>query len=139
MATLAHARGQDPIAAGAVLTKATLRAASLLGLPNAAVARIIGLSETSLSRMASGERQLEIGTKTAELATLLVRLYRSLDALVGNSDKLRHAWMTSYNRAFNQAPRDAIERVEGLTSVVRYLDGVCAPSHDQMADELREG
>ncbi|HYD77065.1 MbcA/ParS/Xre antitoxin family protein [Ramlibacter sp.] len=109
-------------AAGPALTKATLRAAGLLGLSNAALARVVGLSESTVSRMASGARQLEIGTKPAELGALLVRVYRSLDALVGNSDQHRLAWMNSFNRAFNAAPRDAIQRVEGLVQVVRYLD-----------------
>lgn len=113
-------------AAGAVLTKATLRAAGLLGLTHAALARIVGVSESHVSRMAKGERELEVGTKPAELATLLVRMYRSLDALVGNSERHRQAWMDSFNRAFNQAPRDAIQQVEGLVRVVRYLDGARA-------------
>jgi len=111
----------------AVLTKATFRAAALLGLSHAAVARTIGVSPATASRLASGERSLEIGTKPAELAALLVRVYRSLDALVGNSDQHRRAWMDSPNDAFGQAPRDAIRSVEGLALVVRYLDGARAP------------
>ncbi len=113
-------------AASAVLTKATFRSAELLGLTNATVARAIGLSPSTVSRMAAGRLQLEPGTKPAELATLLVRLYRSLDALVGNDETLRRQWMSSFNRAFNQAPREAIESVEGLARVVRYLDGARA-------------
>lgn len=114
----------DP--AAAVLTKATLRSAVLLGLSNAAVARVVGVSEATVSRMAAGERCFELGSKPAELAALLVRVYRSLDALVGNSERQRRLWMGSFNRAFNQAPRDAIETVDGLTRVVRYLDGARA-------------
>ena len=116
----------DRATAGAVLTKAVLRAAQLLGLTHAALARTVGVSESHISRMAAGQRQLEIGTKPAELATLLVRVYRSLDALVGNSDRHRHLWMDSYNQAFNEAPRDTIQKVEGLVRVVRYLDGARA-------------
>ncbi|KQT12204.1 antitoxin Xre/MbcA/ParS toxin-binding domain-containing protein [Ramlibacter sp. Leaf400] len=116
----------DRATAGAVLTKAALRAAQLLGLTHAALARTVGVSESHISRMAAGQRQLEIGTKPAELATLLVRVYRSLDALVGNSDRHRHLWMDSYNQAFNEAPRDTIQKVEGLVRVVRYLDGARA-------------
>ena len=116
----------DTATAGAVLTKAALRAAQLLGLTNAALARTVGVSESHVSRMATGQRQLEIGTKPAELATLLVRVYRSLDALVGNSDRHRQLWMDSYNQAFNEAPRETIQRVEGLVRVVRYLDGARA-------------
>ncbi len=113
-------------AASAVLTKATLRAAALLGLNNATLARIVGVSESHVSRMAKGERELEIGTKPAELATLLVRVYRSLDALVGNSERHRQLWMGSFNRSFNETPRDAIQKVEGLVRVARYLDGARA-------------
>lgn len=113
-------------AASAVLTKATLRASALLGLNNATLARIVGVSESHVSRMAKGERELEIGTKPAELATLLVRVYRALDALVGNSERHRQLWMGSFNRAFNETPRDAIQKVEGLVRVARYLDGARA-------------
>lgn len=115
-----------PQAAAAVLTKATLRAAALLGLTNAALARVVGVSESTVSRMAAGDRQFEPGSKPAELAALLVRVYRSLDALVGNSDVQRQRWMSSFNQAFHAAPRDAIESVEGLARVVRYLDGARA-------------
>jgi hypothetical protein len=114
----------DP--AAAVLTKATLRSAALLGLNNAAVARIVGLSAATVSRMAAGERSFEPGSKPAELAALLVRVYRSLDALVGNNERQRRLWMGSFNRAFNRPPKDAIESVEGLVQVVRYLDGARA-------------
>ena len=73
--------------------------------------------------MAAGGRSFDLGTKSAELAALLVRVYRSLDALVGNSERHRKLWMTSFNsREFNQAPREAIETVDGLTRVARYLD-----------------
>jgi plasmid maintenance system antidote protein VapI len=128
MATATATSGTVPNgqAAAAVLTKATLRSAALLGLTHAAVARAVGVSEATVSRMAAGAKQFEIGTKPAELAALLVRVYRSLDALVGNSERHRQLWMTSFNRAFNQTPKDAIESVDGLTRVVRYLDGARA-------------
>lgn len=112
----------------AVLTKATLRAAALLGLNHAALARVVGLSASQVSRIAKGEKVIEVGTKSAELAALLVRVYRSLDALVGNDEHQRRLWMGSYNHAFNEAPRDAIERIDGLVRVVGYLDGARAQS-----------
>jgi hypothetical protein len=122
VATAAPRSKPNP-AAAAVLTKGTLRAADLLGLNNAALARVVGVSESHVSRMAAGERQLEVGTKPAELGALLVRLYRSLDALVGNSDQHRKLWMSSFNRAFNAVPKETIQKVEGLVRVVNYLDG----------------
>lgn len=119
-------RAASAPAAGPVLTKSTLRAGALLGLSNAAIARIVGVSDATISRMAAGGRSFEPGTKPAELAALLVRVYRSLDALVGNNEEQRKAWLGSFNRAFNQAPREALESVDGLTRVVRYLDGARA-------------
>jgi transcriptional regulator with XRE-family HTH domain len=121
-----HAAAQHHTSPAAVLTKATLRAADFLGLNNAALARVVGLSESQVSRIARGEKALEVGTKAAELAMLLVRVYRSLDALVGNDDGHRKAWMTSFNRAFNETPREAIQKVDGLVRVVSYLDGARA-------------
>ena len=76
--------------------------------------------------MAKGEKSLEPGTKPAELATLLVRVYRSLDALVGNDDAHRRLWMDSFNRAFNEKPKEAVQKVDGLVRVVSYLDGARA-------------
>ena len=113
-------------AAGAVLTKATLRSAGLLGLSNSVLARAVGLSEATISRMSSGAKEFEVGSKPAELAALVIRVYRSLDALVGNSDEHRRLWMTSFNRALNATPREAVQSAEGLVRVVTYLDGARA-------------
>lgn len=115
-------------AASAVLTKATLRSAGLLGLSNSILARAVGLSEASISRMSSGAKAFEVGSKPAELAALVIRVYRSLDALVGNSEEHRRLWMTSYNRALNAIPKEAIQSAEGLVRVVTYLDGARAPA-----------
>lgn len=125
--SLARAAG-TLAAASAVLTKATLRSAGFLGLSNSVLAKAVGLSEASISRMASGAKALDVGSKPAELAALLIRVYRSLDALVGNSEEHRRLWMTSYNRALNAIPKEAIQSAEGLVRVVTYLDGARAPA-----------
>lgn len=122
----AHMSSRPAAAVGPVLTKATLRAAGFLGLNNAALSRVVGVSESQISRMTKGEKSFEPGTKPAELAALLVRVYRSLDAMVGNDDKQRRIWMDSFNSAFNEPPRDSIQRVDGLVRVVSYLDGARA-------------
>jgi hypothetical protein len=126
MFLLARKTRTAPATAGAVLTKATLRAAGLLGLSNAAVARIVGVSEATMSRMASGERQLRAGEQaggTRRLAGARVPLARRAG---GQQRKHRRLWMSTFNQAFNQTPREAIETVDGLTRVVRYLDGARA-------------
>ena len=78
-----------------VLARATTRAANHLGLSGAALAQVIGVSEATVSRLARHERALEPASKAGELALLLVRLYRSLDALVGNDEAQRLNWLRS--------------------------------------------
>ena len=113
--------------AGVVLATATQRASALLGLTGAALARVIGVSEASVSRIARGERALPPGSKEGELALLLVRLYRSLDALVGNDEARRLAWMRSHNDALNGVPAVLILGAQGLVATVEYLDAMRAP------------
>jgi transcriptional regulator with XRE-family HTH domain len=115
-------------APGQVLTKAVLRAADLLGLSSAALARILGVSEASVSRLASGARTVDPQSKEGELALLLVRVYRSLDALVGTDASQRQAWLQGHNRALNGRPIDLIQRTDGLVNVVAYLDAMRAPA-----------
>jgi transcriptional regulator with XRE-family HTH domain len=110
-----------------VLTKALLRAAELLELSSANLARILGVSEASVSRLASGARSVDPDSKEGELALLLVRVYRSLDALVGTDAAQRKAWLHSANRALNGKPAELIQRADGLVSVVNYLDAMRAP------------
>ena len=112
---------------GLVLGKATGRASALLGLSGAGLAKVIGASEATVSRIVRGERRLDPASKEGELAALLVRLYRSLDALVGNDESRRRAWMTSYNDALNGVPKELIQRAQGLVATVAYLDGMRAP------------
>lgn len=114
--------------ARAVLTKALLRAGGLLGLSSGALARVLGVSEASVSRLVSGVRSIEPASKEGELALLLVRVYRSLDTLVGNDATQRKAWLESPNRALNGRPRELIERADGLVAVLAYLDAMRAPA-----------
>jgi plasmid maintenance system antidote protein VapI len=113
---------------GAILTKAVLRATNLLGLSSAALARVLGVSEASVSRLATGARTIDPKSKEGELALILVRVYRSLDALVGTDDAQRKAWMGGYNRALNGRPRELVQRADGLVAVVSYLDAMRAPA-----------
>lgn len=119
----AHALRSDP---SKVLTKAVLRAATQLALGGSELARIIGTSPSTISRLGSGVKTIDPQSKEGEMALLVVRLYRSLDALVGNDSQRRLDWMTSYNNAINAVPRDFIQSAQGLVSVVNYLDGMRA-------------
>lgn len=114
--------------AGFVLAKATARAADLLGLSGAALARTIGVSEPTVSRIVNGEKALDPLSKEGELSMLLVRVYRSLDPLVGTDDQKRKAWMRGQNKALGGIPIKLIERADGLVATLSYLDGMRAPA-----------
>jgi hypothetical protein len=107
----------------AVLTKALLVAARLLGLRNRDLAHVIGASEASISRLASG-RLIEPVSKEGELALLMLRLFRSLDALVGGDESKARAWLHAENHHLGGVPAERIRRVEGLVDVVQYLDSM---------------
>jgi len=106
----------------AVLTKATLRAAIRLGLTNKALATVIGVSEATVSRMRSGDYTLQSGQKPFELAVLFVRLYRSLDAVVGGDDAVAGTWLKNRNTVLDAEPLALIQTVPGLMNVIQYLD-----------------
>lgn len=112
----------------AVLAKATLRASHLLGLSGADLARTLGLSEPTVSRLLRGDKTLNPQSKEGELALLLVRVYRSLDALVGTDDGKRQAWMRTPNDALAGIPLKLVQRAEGLVATLNYLDGMRAPA-----------
>lgn len=115
-------RLQPAVSDSAVITKATIRAAERLGVKNKTLARIIGLSESTVSRLKQGDYPLEQGQKPFELAVLFVRLYRSLDAVIGGDDTVAASWLNNQNTALNAKPIDLIQTVSGLTNVIQYLD-----------------
>jgi hypothetical protein len=106
----------------AVVAKAAIRAADRLGITNKVLARIIGVSEASISRMRKGEFPLEATQKPFELAVLFIRLYRSLDAVVGGDDAVAKSWLANGNTALSATPLDLIQTVSGLANVIQYLD-----------------
>jgi uncharacterized protein (DUF2384 family) len=110
-----------------IVTRATLRAADRLRIKNTALAKIIGLSEPTVSRMRKGEFRLDPGQKAFELAILFVRFYRSLDAIVGGSDAVAADWMRNKNDVLGSTPLDLIQTVAGLANAIEYLDSRRAP------------
>lgn len=107
--------------AAAVLSKATARAAEQLGLTQTRLARILGLSPASVSRLVAGSFQLTPDSKAWEFALLLLRLFRSLDSIVGTQEAAR-AWLHGDNLALAGKPIELIQHTEGLVRVLQYLD-----------------
>ena len=64
--------GASPQAEAVVVSKAATRAAAHLHLTNTALAKVLGISEASASRLRGGTFVLEAGSKPFELAVLLL-------------------------------------------------------------------
>ncbi len=113
--------GKEPDAS-TTLTKAVVRAAGVLGLSQAALAEILGASAATASRLIAGSYSLQPTRKREwEFALLFVRLFRSLDAIVGN-DRDARTWLRGENRALGGQPLELIRGAEGLVRVLHYLD-----------------
>ena len=116
----------DRASSAAVVGKAAIRAARFLGLSNVALAGVLGLSEATTSRLAAGAYTLDPGSKPYELALLLVRLFRDLDAVVGGEERVMRAWMHAHNLALAGVPAERIRTVTGLVEAVDYADSARA-------------
>lgn len=116
------AKTYPAVSDSALITKATIRAAERLGVKAKVLARIIGVSEATVSRMKQGDYPLEPTQKPFELAVLFIRLFRSLDAMTGGDEKVASAWLTHDNTTLSGRPIDLVQTISGLGNVIQYLD-----------------
>lgn len=107
-----------------VLTKAILKLADFYDLSGKDLHRIIGVSESTITRLNQGKAYISPTTKEGEIALLLLRVYRGLNSLIGNNHEKAKLWLNSYNKYFNQKPIDRLKTVSGLVEVVSYIDAM---------------
>ena len=124
---IAHAAAASDSRDGAIVSKAAIRAAERLGVSQRDLGTIIGVSESTVSRIKTGDFPLDRDPKAFELSLLFIRLYRSLDAIVGGDAKAAASWLRSYNTALEARPMEAIQSITGLMNVIGYLDSRRAP------------
>ncbi len=108
----------------AVVSKAIVRVMEALELTQRELAGIIGLHESTISRLAAGSTRVTAASKEGELALLTIRVFRSLDTLVGGDHEKARKWLRAPNSALAGIPKDRMQRVEGLASVADYLDAM---------------
>src|SRR5712664_3595875 len=97
-------------AAGEVLTRSARRAAELLDLTQRDLARVIGVSPATISRLP--QRPLDPSAQEGELTILFVS---------GYVDSARK-WLYTENTHLAGVPAQLIQTVTGLVDVVEYLD-----------------
>lgn len=116
---------QFPEQPGSVLVTAVRKSAELLGLNQRALANVLGVSEPTVSRLMRNERPVDISSHEGQCAILLVRAFRSLDALVGGSAEKARQWFHAPNTGVGgEIPAERVQTVEGLVDVVHYLDAM---------------
>jgi hypothetical protein len=112
---------RDP---SAVLGKALVRAARALGLSQGELGEVLGTSAASMSRTFAAERGVEPASAEGRLALLFVRIFRSLDALVGGDQDKARAWLRADNRHLGAQPLRLLSSAAGLVHVAEYLDAL---------------
>ena len=120
MSAIAHQTIKKPEAA-TVLSKAVARAAERLDVSKSLLAKVLGVSPPTITRLYSGNYLLDQNRKEWDFALLFVRVFRSLDSIVGDESTARK-WLNSENRGLNARPIELIRNTEGLVRVVQYLD-----------------
>ncbi len=120
MSTLTQEANQKP-GPSATVSKAVARVAERLDISRTLLAKVLGLSPATISRLYSGGYRLDQNRKEWELALLFIRAFRSLDSIVGEDNTARQ-WLKSENLALNGRPIELILSTEGLVRVVQYLD-----------------
>lgn len=105
-----------------VLTKAICNLSKFYSFTGKDLSEIIGISEATASRLNQGKKLISPDTKEGEMALLLVRIYRSLNAMLGNNHEKAKAWLNSKNKYFQNTPLEEMKSIPGLISVLNYLD-----------------
>jgi len=106
-----------------VVAKALIRLKEELGLTNSIIGEIIGADASTISRIIKNSDMKD--NKTLELALLLIRVYRSLYAMLGGSQKAMNHWLRTANFDFNnESPLSKMKTVTGLVEVIEYLDAM---------------
>jgi hypothetical protein len=104
----------------AVLGKAFIRAGEGLALDDTELSAVLDEHVSTVLLLRHGHELLQPSTEAWSRALLLVELYQSLLALVGNEQNAK-IWLSSKNRGLSGRPRDLIACLTGLEQVVQYL------------------
>ncbi len=111
-----------PDRSAAILTEAVANVARYWKIPNERLGQILGISDSSVSRLRSGSYQLDPKSKAFELGQYLVRLFRGLDAMTGADDRSSAAWLAAKHPELEAPPLDLLTSITGLMRVCDYVD-----------------
>lgn len=107
----------------AVLAKAVLNASEQLGLKQADLAAVLGIHRTAVSRLKQNP-SLDPTSKQGELALLLIRIARAVYVLAGGDKEWIRHFMRSPNKITGGVPAEQIESIQGLMTVLQFVDAI---------------
>ncbi len=121
--TFFQAPPQDALDRSAlVLSEAVANVARYWKIPNERLGAILGISDSSVSRLRSGAYQLDPKSKAFELGQYLVRLFRALDSMTAAQDRSSMAWLATPHPELGGIPLDMLTSITGLMRVCDYVD-----------------
>jgi uncharacterized protein (DUF2384 family) len=106
----------------AALSAAIVRIAEFWALNNAKLAVVLGVSAPTISRLKRGTTELDPASKSFEAGQFLLRLFRSLDALLGSDDAAARHWLDTPNLDLGGKPIDKLDTMRGLIELCDYVD-----------------
>lgn len=101
-----------------VLAGATIRSGQALGLKPDRTAAVVGCDQADFTQ------GLDPQSNPGGRGLMLIRVFQSLDALLGGNQEMVLTWMNSPNDYFNVAPIELLEQAQGLDKVLGYLEAV---------------
>lgn len=111
---------QSTIQSG-VVAKALTNVIDEFSLSPESASQILGIDLNMITKQ-SIEQCLK-DSDSLELALMLIKIYRSLYAIVGGSQSAMTHWLTTDNRDFHgHSPLEQMRCQNGLTEVARYLE-----------------
>ena len=112
-----------PQAEAQVVAKAAIRAAEILDIGPAVLAKVLGLSRAGSARLVDGAFELASFGAPFVRATLFVRVFTALDAMTGGDERAARAWLRAFNVALRDAPLELMQAPRGLAQVALHLEG----------------
>ena len=126
-ANMPQTHSANPADVPITLGKAVARAAERLAISRDELARILGVGLEIVAQLGINGLGHSESSKESGRALLFLKLYRSLDSIVGDDETARQ-WLRSENQGLGGRPIDLIQEPDGLAKVVRYLEsssGLC--------------
>ena len=112
-----------PLSVDKILCLALFDAINKMGISTEELATITGMDDASKERLIS-MADLDMNTKSGELALIVIDIYRSLRKKVGaDQENLQH-WLRTENSGMNGIPVELMKDEKGLKQVLGYLEGI---------------